>query len=282
MGTILVTGARGNIGTHVVEGLARRGLPTRAVSRTIDQACVPAGVEVMPVDLREPADVDRAVVGVEKAFLLVPSAEMVPITERFVDSARRAGVVHIVMVTSLSIEWAEHLSMGQELSACEELVRESGIASTFIRPGDFTSNVLRWVPQIRSEDTVHAVYGNEATAPIDPGDIAAVALLALTEPGHEGLVYSITGPERITPEDQTQIIGDVLGRSLRFEEATFEGAVATLKTLGIEESRARELYTALRRPDLPWSQPRPTLEALLGRPGGTFRTWAEQHVDQLR
>jgi uncharacterized protein YbjT (DUF2867 family) len=75
MGMILVTWARGNIGTHVVEGLVRRGLPVRAVSRTIDQTRLTPGVEVMPIDLRDVAGIDRAVVGIEKAFLLLPSPD---------------------------------------------------------------------------------------------------------------------------------------------------------------------------------------------------------------
>jgi uncharacterized protein YbjT (DUF2867 family) len=282
MAMVLVTGARGNIGRHVVEGLARRGLPGRAVSRTIDQARVPPGVEVVPTDLSNPADVDRAMARVEKVFLVMPPIGPLPIAENVVDSARRAGVAYIVMITTISIEWVERLKYAQELSACEDLVRESGIAWTFIRPGEFMSNVLRWIPRIRAEGKVYAAYGNHATAPIDPADIAAVAVLALTEPGHEGQVYTLTGPEHITPEEQTQIIAELLNRPLRFEQATtIEESVAALVERGMEEARAREHVGVFRGPDLPHSHPRPTLELLLGRPGGTFRGWAERHVEQL-
>ena len=69
---------------------------------------------------------------------------------------------------------------------------------------------------------------------------------------------------------------------MRFDEATAEDAVVTLTKLGMEEARARENIVALRSPDLPWSRPRPTIETLLGRPGATFRTWAEQHLEWLR
>jgi uncharacterized protein YbjT (DUF2867 family) len=185
------------------------------------------------------------------------------------------------MITSLSIEDAASLAMGKELHACEDLIAAGDIAWTFIRPGDFHSNVYRWLPQIRSEGVVCAGYGNYPTAPIDPADIAAVAVKTLTEAGHDGQVYPVTGPSQITPEEQTRIIAELIGRPLRFEIATFDEAVATLRCLGVEEARARETVDGLRRPDLPWSRPRPTVEVLMGRPGTTFRAWAERHVDRL-
>lgn len=113
---ILVTGARGNIGRHVMEGLVSRGQSVRAMSRTIEPADVAIGVEAVQVDHSDSVGVKRAMIGVEKVFLLLPPAGMLQITQRFVDCANRCGVAHIVMITSLSIEKWEHLSMGRELS----------------------------------------------------------------------------------------------------------------------------------------------------------------------
>jgi uncharacterized protein YbjT (DUF2867 family) len=280
--TILVTGARGNVAAHVIPELRKRGFAVRAMSRTIDPSALPDGVDAIRGDVYETDAVDAALKGVENLFLVVPPQGMLTITRNVVRGAREARVRHIVMMTSLSIEDADHLEMGRELSACEEQIIASGIAWTFLRPGDFTTNCYRWLPEIHATGRVLSGYGNYPTAPIDPADIAAVAVEALTQSGHEGAIHSLTGPEQITPEEQTQVIAALIGRPLRFEIATVEEAVAILQRLGVAEDRARDTVAGLRRPDLPWSVPRPTVEHVVGRRPGTFQRWAQDNVARLR
>ena len=101
----------------------------------------------------------------------------------------------------------------------ERLIAAAGLASTIIRPGMFASNALLWwAAAIRDGDVVRWPYGAAETAPIDERDIAAVAARALYEDGHAGGDYVLTGPESLSQAEQVSIIGDAIGRRIRFEE----------------------------------------------------------------
>src|SRR5271155_4548647 len=107
----------------------------------------------------------------------------------------------------------------------ERLIQASKLSWTFLRPGMFAANALTWwAPQIRAGDIVRWPYAAAPTAPIDERDIAAVAVRALTEPGHEGADYVLTGPESLTQLEQVMVIANTLGRALCFEELSPEAA----------------------------------------------------------
>jgi len=89
-----------------------------------------------------------------------------------------------------------------------------------------------WAPQIRAGDVVRWPYAEAPTAPIDERDIAAVAVRTLCEDGHGGKDYVLTGPQSVSQFEQVGIIGDVIGRSLRFEEISPEEARNVMSTMG--------------------------------------------------
>jgi uncharacterized protein YbjT (DUF2867 family) len=101
----------------------------------------------------------------------------------------------------------------------ERLIAAAGLESTIIRPGMFASNTLFWwAPAIRADGVVRWPYGAAETAPVDDRDVAAVAARTLYEDGHAGGDYVLTGPESLSQAEQVSIIGDVVGRRIRFEE----------------------------------------------------------------
>jgi uncharacterized protein YbjT (DUF2867 family) len=101
----------------------------------------------------------------------------------------------------------------------ERLIAASGLESMIIRPGVFASNSLFWwATAIRDQGVVRWPYGAAETAPIDELDVAAVVAGTLYEDGHAGGDYVLTGPESLSQAEQVGIIGDVLGRRIRFEE----------------------------------------------------------------
>src|SRR6185295_19597818 len=105
----------------------------------------------------------------------------------------------------------------------ERLIAAAGLESTIVRPGMFASNArLWWASAIAEGDVVRWPYGGAETAPIDERDIAAVAARALYEEGHAGGDYVLTGPESLSQAEQVRVIGDVLGRPIRFEELSPE------------------------------------------------------------
>ena len=164
----------------------------------------------------------------------------------------------------------------------EQLIEETGLGSTIIRPGMLASNALYWwAPTIRSGDAVRGPFGAAETAASDARDVAAVAARTLDGDRHAGGDYDLTGSESLSQAEQIQIIGDAIGRELTFEE------------LSPDQFR-RETADSWPRPVVDmllaaWGAAAgesafvtPTVLDILGSPPRTFREWAIDHASQFR
>ncbi|HEV7934870.1 MAG TPA: NAD(P)H-binding protein, partial [Actinomadura sp.] len=209
---ILVTGATGNVGRHVVSELARTGTTVRALTRDPAAARLPDGVDVVRGDLAVPGTLDAALDGVESVFLVWPtlaadhaSAETL---EMIGERARRIVYLSANGVPDDPEKRAESILGSHAL--IERLIQGSGREWTFLRPGGFAANTLMWAPQIRAEGVVRWIHGTAARSLIHEKDIAAVAVRALTEDGHAGAKYVLTGPETLTQVQQVHAIGEAI------------------------------------------------------------------------
>src|ERR1700680_668219 len=212
---ILVTGATGNVGRNVVEKLVAEGQEVRALTRDTARARFPDQVDVVSGDLSRPETLPAALKGVERAFLFP-----VPGLEGFLDLARRSGVDRIVLLSSSAVTTEHPSAIARVHLGNEQAVAQSGLPWTFVRPGAFMANDLRWAPGIKAEGVVRAPYGDATTAPIDERDIAAVVVTALLHDGQAGPSYALTGPDSLTQIERVQILAAALGQALRFEEQT--------------------------------------------------------------
>ncbi|MFJ1457288.1 SDR family oxidoreductase [Nocardia sp. N2S4-5] len=272
---IVVTGATGTVGRLVVEQLCAMGARVRAVTRRPSAASLPAGVEIVRGDLGEPDGLPGVLAGADRVFLLSAGPELPRHDAAVAAAAARAGVSHIVKLSSgRAGDAAATDPIPAWHRAGERAVRASGVPWTMVRPLGFMANALHWAPTVRDHDTVYAPYGQGRIAVVDPYDIAAVAAKALTEPGHEGRVHTLSGPRPLTPGEQTEILAEVLGRPLRFVETTPEQARAALLRFGIEAEMA-DAIMALRATALEsfTSVVHPTVEEITGRPPRTFLDW---------
>jgi uncharacterized protein YbjT (DUF2867 family) len=222
---IVVSGATGNVGREVVAALTARGEDVRAVVRDPRRASLPAGVDVVAGDLELPESLTPALDGARAAFLLGGWGDMPGLLR----AVHRRGVEHAVLLTSRCVVggMADNAITRMWLDS-EAAMRDSGLAWTILRPSGYQSNALRWRAQLREGDTVRAPWPDAAVAAIDPADIGAVAAVALTEPGHEGAAYSLSGPEPLTPGDQVATLAAVLGRPLQYEPLSDEQARAEM------------------------------------------------------
>jgi ketosteroid isomerase-like protein len=109
----------------------------------------------------------------------------------------------------------------------------SGIDWTLLRPGRFMSNALGWRPMIQRGDTVRVPFARRPAASIDPADIAAIAVVALTTQNHRNIAYQLSGPQALTPADELTILAEVLSRPLRLVEASVEDARAGMLAAGM-------------------------------------------------
>ncbi|MFI5671152.1 SDR family oxidoreductase [Streptomyces sp. NPDC051704] len=273
---ILVTGATGTVGREVVRRLPG-GSAVRVMTR--DPARFtggPAAAEVVRADYGDPHSLARALDGVTAAFLV--TGRVGDDDERFVRAARTAGVRHVVKLSAAAVvdpRADDVITRWQR--ATEDLVRGSGMDWTLLRPRAFMSNALSWAGSIRSEGVVRALYGGSANACVDPRDIAEVAVRALTEAGHAGRAYTLTGPRAISAAEQTAQLAELLGRPLRFEELAPEQARTALAARHPRDLVEALLAGAERQRAGAKAGVEATLPALLGRPAGTFRGWAEDH-----
>src|SRR5262245_58441837 len=226
MKRVLVTGATGQIGSEVVSRLRGSGCRIRALSRNPRSAKLPPDVEIVPGDLSAPETLDACLNGIDSVFLvwMAPLAAAAPAIERIAAHARR-----IVLLTSPHRTphpfFQQPNGMRHIHAGVEQLVEESGLAWTFLRPGPFAINSRNWwAPQLRNGDVVRWCYADAETAPVHERNIAAVAVRALCDEGHEGREYVLTGPASLTQREQVGIIGDAVDRPVRFQELSREAA----------------------------------------------------------
>ncbi|GAA4905297.1 uncharacterized protein YbjT (DUF2867 family) [Actinomycetospora succinea] len=278
---VLVTGASGHVGAELVAALAAAGRPVRAMTRKPPALAVPAGVEVVRGDADDPASLDAAFAGVDRAFLM--SAETIDPdaapthVPALVDAAVRAGVTHLVLLSVhsggeggdvLADWWAE----------VERSVVESGLRWTLLRPGRFMSNALAWASRLGGGDEVAVPFATRPATSIDPADIAAVAAAALgdTDGRHDGAIHQLSGPAVLTPADELAAIGALLGRPLRAVEPPLDQVRAGMARGGMPEA---VIDAALAR-TLEGSDGvavLPTVEDVLGRPARSFDDWLDAH-----
>lgn len=276
---ILVTGATGTVGCNVVAQLVAAGVPVRALSRRPGAVVPGVGVEVVTGDLSRPESLVPALAGVDAVFLF-------PVDDTASDVARvlgLAGVRRVVVLSSAAVAWIDE-AVGDPLAErhrrVERAVAETALEWTFVRPGVFAKNSLRWVPEIRQGGPVHLVYPDATASPIHEHDIAAVAVRALTEEGHGGAVYTVTGPESLTQAEQVHAIGDAVGRPVAVEAVTRESARDAMSVWP-----AQVVDSLLQMQAASVGRPAPvtdTVERVTGKPARTFREWAIDHAADFR
>ncbi|GGS34076.1 NmrA family protein [Actinokineospora fastidiosa] len=225
---ILVLGASGTTGRRVVAGLRARALPVRPASRS----------GAVRFDWSDPATWEPALAGASRLYLMAPHE--LPVDPAFVHQAVDQGVERIVLLSSRAIE-----VMGDErLQAAERTVRDSGAEWTIIRPDWFNQNFDEGVFRPAVDAGELAVPLADTRFPfIDADDIAAVATTALTEDGHAGLTYEITGPEALSFADALERIGKATGRTITFHD-TPDAYRAAMSALGLPAEQIDQEITA--------------------------------------
>jgi uncharacterized protein YbjT (DUF2867 family) len=277
---ILVTGSTGNVGRELVSQLAARGAPVRAVTRRPGAVSFPEGVEVVYGDFEDPASIEAAFAGADRAFLMSaqqPGSGHPTHDLQLVEAAQRAGVGHVVKL-SVFDGGAGDDPIGAWTREAEAAVMDSGIDWTMLRPGRFMSNALWWAPMIRAGDTVAIPFATRPATPIDPADVAAVALASLTGEGHRNRAYQLSGPEVLTPADELRLLGEALGRPLRLVEPPVDQVRAGMIAGGMPEAVVDAVVArSLSEPGAE-AEVLSTVSDILGRPATPFASWAKAHA----
>jgi uncharacterized protein YbjT (DUF2867 family) len=274
----LVSGAAGNVGGELIRALASAGEQVRALTRGDGPAALPSGVKVVTGDLNQPDSLSAALSGARGVFLLSGYADMPGLLSKIVD----AGVERVVLLSSGAVVGGDIANAVVRYNVVSEAaVRDSGASWTILRPSGFHANALQWAPQLRAGDIVREAFAEVPIAAIDPLDIAAVAALALTAPGHEGASYRLTGPEPILPADRVRVLASLLGRELRLEPLTNAEAREQMSA-NMPAEYADAFFSFFADGTYDDSHVYPTVQQLLGRPPRNFEQWAHAHADAFR
>jgi uncharacterized protein YbjT (DUF2867 family) len=202
--------------------------------------------------------------------------------DRLLADARCARVERVVLQSSSAVpsgDMSNAVARYHILS--ERAVRDSGLAWTFLQPNTFMSNALQWIPQLRAGDVVRAPFADVPVATIDPHDVAAVSARALTSSDHEGRSYRLSGPDSLLPADRVRVLGEVLGRKLRFEpQSDVEAREEMLASMPAEYVDA--FFSFFADGKLDESEVRDTVERVTGRRPRSFEQWASAHAATFR
>ncbi|REJ76111.1 MAG: NmrA family transcriptional regulator [Acidobacteria bacterium] len=217
-GLTLVIGGTGKTGRRIVAGLKEKGVPVRIGSRSASPS----------FDWGNEAGWDACLEGVESVYIsFAPDLAIPGATDSIrtlVDKAKKKGVKKLVLLSGRGEE---------EAQASERIVQESGLEWTIVRASWFNQNF--------SEGAfIEMVLSGQITLPagstkepfVDVHDIADVALAALTEDGHGGEVYEVTGPRLMSFADVASDLSDVTNRPIEYVEIPHEAFVGHIRESG--------------------------------------------------
>ncbi|MGC7095418.1 SDR family oxidoreductase [Amycolatopsis lurida] len=272
--TVLVTGARGNIGSRLVAELARRGHPVRASARDLTGLTLPEGVEPVRLDLLDPRNADAALAGIDAIFLY-PTRQA---PTDFLAAAEKAGVGYVVLLSSPDVfEGAPDNPIRVGHLAVERAVRESGLPHTVIYPSWLASDARRdWGEQIRTGDRVGIAHPEGQFTPIHEDDIAEVVAELLTTGCYRGHSLTLTGPESLSQAEIVAILAEELGRPLVVDALTREQA-RERREPWMPEAVLDHLISVAEQAGTRPAPVNNTVERFTGHPPRSFRQWTAEH-----
>ncbi|MEM7530906.1 MAG: NAD(P)H-binding protein [Chloroflexota bacterium] len=274
---ILVVGATGNTGRSLVKQLVKRGEEVLAATRQPES--YPAQLHVTPVyfDYACPETYAAALAGVDRVFALVDPADTGdPVYEPFLARAQAAGVAHMVITTTMPLLRSDgQLHTWKE---AETPLLDSGIPYTILRPCWFMQMFTDEynLPSIQQKRTISIPIGDAQISFIDTQDIAAVAAVTLTEPGHTNKIYTLTGGEAIGLTEIAAAISEASGYTVTYQPLSMEEWAEKMQVrLG---SSIFRVYSYLYKTALQggFARAEPTVQNLTGVPPTTFAEFAHK------
>ncbi|PSK82244.1 uncharacterized protein YbjT (DUF2867 family) [Murinocardiopsis flavida] len=267
---ILVTGATGQVGRHLVAQLHEAGHDVRALSRTPAKADLPAGVEVVAGELTDATTLGAAFEGVDVVHLVTfGGGDDLTNGPEIIDLAERHGVARASVLS------------GWSPTSIETALEAGSIDWTLVQPAEFMGNALEWADEIRSRSTV-SMLATFPSAMVHEADIAAVAATALTNEGHGGRAYPLTGPEALTPPERARIIAEATGQEISFVHLTEDAERARLRGHGYDEDYVEFGIQLATNPPEAGGVVLSTVEDVTGKPARTFAQWARENAERFR
>ena len=216
---ILITGATGKTGSAAVQELSNRNIPFRVLIRNEDKLnqITDIGGEVVIGAIEDDAALNQAMEGVQKALVLLPNSEQQLFLEKkVVDAALEANVQHIVKMSSMEAVPEATSPIPKLHMQSENYIKNSGMNWTMIKPNFFMQNLLGSGKTIVEQNKFFLPMGEGKAGMIHTKDVGTVIAKVLSEDGHEGQNYEVTGPEILSFHDVAEIFSKVLGKKVDY------------------------------------------------------------------
>jgi len=283
---ILVTGSTGTIGGELLRLLGERDISCRALVRTPDKAegMRAHQIEAVVGDFADPASLDRVFEGISRVFLLSAAHErQAELQLNAIAAAKRAGVGYIVKVSVIGAAPDAPIKLGRDHATVERGILDAGITAAILRPHSFMQNVLGSAPIIVQKGEFYGSTGDAKAPLIDARDVAAAAATFLSQPSAQTVSHTLTGPEAISNDEIAHILGDVMGKPVRYVDIPGEQLKAGMVAAGMPEWLATDLLTLnemwARGMGLEVSNAVPLIT---GRPGRTFQEFVRDYAAAFR
>jgi len=241
---ILVTGATGTIGSFVCEQLKKVNADFIALVRSEEKAkdLNEKGVKTVIGDFSEISSLENALKGIDKVFLLsVTSPESPKLQGNLVKVAKEKGVKRIVKLSVRGAASDSEIGILRYHAITEKDIQDSGIAYTFLQPHSFMQNLVFDAESIKSQNAIFGPMGDGKIGMVDAHDIAAVAVKALTEDGHERKTYVLTGAKALSFYDISNAFTFFLERDIKYIPISAEDAHQGMLDAGMPEWLANDL-----------------------------------------
>ncbi len=279
---ILVAGATGTNGRALVSLLATAGHPVKALVRDRNsasaQALVQPNVQLCEGNLADSSSLDTAFSGVNRAFIataILPNT--VELFTNFFEAAKRTTGAHIVKFSALGAGYAKTVVQQQHTDSDEVLIA-SGLPYTILRPNSFYQNMLWNAESIKGTGQFYLPLADAKQSLVDVRDLAMVASQALTEEGHIGQIYELTGPEGISYHDVAQQLSMVIGTEVTYVSVPPEAALQSMVESGMPEWNATvlaELYGEFATGN--YADTNNNIEEITGKPATLFSAWVNDY-----
>ena len=228
---ILLLGATGRVGGAAATALYQSGQPFRVLVRDASKFSLSAAsVDVVEGDLADAEKVKAALAGIDRVLLVMSNHPQQAQFERgFATLAADAGVEHVVKISSMEASPDASAVLPKNHFETERHIAGLGIDWTFLRPNYYMQNMLMYANSIKQTNTFALPLGGATTAMVDAQDVGEVAAAVLTQGGHEGKIYLLTGPHLMDFHEVASRMGAVLGRDVNYLEQTPEAFRAILE-----------------------------------------------------
>jgi len=246
---ILITGATGKTGLPLVEQLADRKIPFRALAHSVlkEPVLEKWTPDVVMGDYGDKSAMEQAFDGIERVYLVSPpSQDQLKVQTALVDIAKRKGVKHIVKLSAMGTSSESPVGLLRAHAEIEDYIRKSGVAWTFLHPHYFMENLLMNAQSVIWDGAIYSPLRDATVSAVSIHDIAAVAAEVLTGTGHEGRTYTLTGPESLGYGDIASVLGQVIGRPVLYVPVAFEATKQGMIQAGMPDWFAEDILRLMK------------------------------------